>query len=146
MGRYQQTPAMIPPRYTKSVTVTSHGGKLTVAARFGSNREGAEDEVEVVKLEAGGSHTFKERSEDMGSWQAVKKVLSIEAKGDAKRRCGKGLAKTTVRESMVGSTIISMWLKRSLDLRPEMGKIFERCENYYKATALKCTLFDTSKK
>ena len=60
------------------------------------------------------------------------------------RRCGEGLAKTTVRESMVGSTIISMWLKRSLDLRPEMGKIFERCENYYKATALKCTLFDTS--
>jgi len=62
--------------------VTSNGGKLTVCARFGSNREGAEDEVEVVELEAGGSHIFKERSEDMGSWQAVKKVLSIEARGD----------------------------------------------------------------
>ena len=25
----------------------------------------------VVELEAGGSHTFKERSEDMGSWQGI---------------------------------------------------------------------------
>ena len=25
----------------------------------------------VVELEAGGSHTFKERSEDMGSWQVI---------------------------------------------------------------------------
>ena len=25
----------------------------------------------MVELEAGGSHTFKERSEDMGSWQVI---------------------------------------------------------------------------
>ena len=25
----------------------------------------------VVELETGGSHTFKERSEDMGSWQVI---------------------------------------------------------------------------
>jgi len=73
---------MIPPKYTKSVTVTSHGGKLTLTARFGSNREGTEDEIEVKELEAGGSHTFKERTEDMGSWKAVRKVLTIEAKGE----------------------------------------------------------------
>jgi len=36
----------------------------------------------VIELDDGGSHTFKERSEDMGSWQAVRKVLTIEAKGE----------------------------------------------------------------
>jgi len=49
---------------------------------FRSDCEGAEDEIEVIELDDGGSHTFKERSEDMGSWQAVRKVLTIEAKGE----------------------------------------------------------------
>ena len=31
----------------------------------------------MVELEAGGSHTFKERSEDMGSWQVIIVINAI---------------------------------------------------------------------
>merc|ERR1712098_370581 len=64
---------MLPPKYTKTVTVTAQDQDITVTARYG----GQEEEDVVVVLEAGSSHTFPEREEDMGTWTAVRKILSI---------------------------------------------------------------------
>merc|ERR1711892_443801 len=61
------TITMLPPKYTRSVTIT---------ARYGASKE--EDETEEVKeLGEGETHTFEEKSEDMGSWQNVRKIISI---------------------------------------------------------------------
>eukprot|EP00092_Neocalanus_flemingeri_P014838 GFUD01016019.1.p1 GENE.GFUD01016019.1~~GFUD01016019.1.p1 ORF type:complete len:108 (+),score=42.29 GFUD01016019.1:111-434(+) len=72
---------MLPPKYTKSVTVTAHDTAITVSARYGSSKVEEETVVEVV-LGHGESHTFEEKSEDMGSWQAVRKILSVKGKID----------------------------------------------------------------
>ena len=67
---------MLPPKYTKTVTVTAHDTAITVSARYGSSK--VEDETVVeVELGHGESHTFEEKSEDMGTWQAVRKILSV---------------------------------------------------------------------
>merc|ERR1712114_94370 len=71
--------SMLPPKYTKSVTVTAEDGKFILIARFGTNKEDEEEEEERVEVEQGESHTFKERSQDHGTWQSVRKVLSIRA-------------------------------------------------------------------
>merc|ERR1712226_770042 len=65
---------MLPPKYTKSVTVTAEDGKVVLVARFGTNKE--EEQAEV---EQGESYTFKERSQDHGTWQSVRKVLNVRA-------------------------------------------------------------------
>ena len=67
---------MLPPRYTKTVTVTAHDTAITVSARYGSSKEEDETVVEVA-LGQGESHTFEEKTEDMGTWQAVRKILNI---------------------------------------------------------------------
>jgi len=70
---------MLPPKYTKSVLVSAQGGAVIVIARFASGKEGSPEEEERVEVLEGESHQFQERSEDMGSWQKVKEVLSIRA-------------------------------------------------------------------
>ena len=66
---------MLPPKYTKTVTVTAHDTPANIIVRYASNK-GEETEVEV-ELGEGESHTFEEKTEDMGSWQAVRKILSV---------------------------------------------------------------------
>eukprot|EP00092_Neocalanus_flemingeri_P091894 GFUD01116586.1.p1 GENE.GFUD01116586.1~~GFUD01116586.1.p1 ORF type:complete len:151 (+),score=49.63 GFUD01116586.1:25-477(+) len=71
-----QTITMLPPKYTRSVTVTAEDTDITITVRYGASKE--EDEIVVVKeIGEGESHTFEEKSEDMGSWQNVRKILSI---------------------------------------------------------------------
>merc|ERR1711936_710494 len=72
---------MLPPKYTKTVTVTAEDKAITVTAKYSSNKEEEETLVEV-ELGPGETHTFKEKSEDMGTWQAVRKILSIKGKVD----------------------------------------------------------------
>merc|ERR1711936_153552 len=67
MGSTKLTTVMLPPKYTKTVTVT---------AKDSSNKEGEETWVEV-ELGPGESHTWEEKSEDMGTWQAVRKILTV---------------------------------------------------------------------
>ena len=67
---------MLPPKYARSVTVTAEDTDITITARYGASKE--EDETEVVKeLKEGETHTFEEKSEDMGTWQMVRKILSL---------------------------------------------------------------------
>merc|ERR1711962_1912629 len=72
-------PSMLPPKYTKSVTVTAQDGRFILTARFGTNKEDEGEEEEKVEVKQGDSHTFKERSQDHGTWQSVRKVVSIRA-------------------------------------------------------------------
>merc|ERR1712080_149011 len=68
--------------YTKSVTVTAQDGKVILTARFGTNKEDEGEEEERVEVNQGESHTFKERSQDHGTRQSVRKVLSVRAEND----------------------------------------------------------------
>ena len=64
------------PKYTKSVTVTAEDTDITITARYGASKE--EDEVEVVKeMKEGETHTFEEKSEDMGSYRSIMRILSV---------------------------------------------------------------------
>merc|ERR1712179_261415 len=67
-------------QYTKTVTVTAHDTPVTITVRYSSNKE--EETVVEVELAEGESHTFEEKTEDMGSWQAVRKILSVKGKID----------------------------------------------------------------
>ena len=67
---------MLPPRYTRSVTVTASDTPLTITVRYAANKEG-EEEVVVKEVGEGETVTFDEKSEDMGSWQQVRKVVSV---------------------------------------------------------------------
>lgn len=65
---------MLPPNYTKSVTVVAKDGLVEVTATY----EGQNGNEEVtVTLEVDQSHTFPEKTEDMGSWTAVKKIIFL---------------------------------------------------------------------
>merc|ERR1712098_595166 len=75
----ESVPAMLPPKYTKSVTVTAQDGRVILTARFGTNKEDEGEEEERVEVKQGESHTFKERSQDHGTWQSVRKVVSVRA-------------------------------------------------------------------
>ena len=74
-------------------------------------------------------------------FQAVRKVLTIEAKGEGEevcldifmpnlagvnlllaRTCGAGIVRRTAKGFMGCSTTLSIPLRRSLDSRPEMGR------------------------
>eukprot|EP00092_Neocalanus_flemingeri_P094264 GFUD01119856.1.p1 GENE.GFUD01119856.1~~GFUD01119856.1.p1 ORF type:complete len:127 (+),score=39.37 GFUD01119856.1:46-381(+) len=71
---------MLPPKYTRSVTVTAEDTDITITVRYGASKE--EDEIVVVKeIGEGESHTFEEKSEYMSagyvSWKNVRKILSI---------------------------------------------------------------------
>ena len=71
-----QSSTMLPPKYTRSVTVTAEDTAITITVRYGASKE--EDEiVEVEEMGEGETHTFEEKSEDMGSWQNVRKIISI---------------------------------------------------------------------
>ena len=67
---------MKPPKYAKSVTVTAPESGVTsieVTAVYKGNK--AEDEaVSVTLTENGQSHTFPEKTEDMGTWTAVRPI------------------------------------------------------------------------
>ena len=64
------------PEYTRSVSVTSVDTAITITARYDSSNQ--EDEILDVKvLEVGESYTFGEKSEDMGTWQKVRQILSV---------------------------------------------------------------------
>ena len=65
---------MLPPRYTKSVTVTAVDSNYTISALYSTNKE---EEEQWDKVEQGESHTFEKKIEDMGTWTAVRKILSI---------------------------------------------------------------------
>ena len=67
---------MLPPRYTKSVTVTAVDSNYSISALYSTNKE-EEEQWEKVELEQGQSHTFEKKTEDMGTWVAVRKILSI---------------------------------------------------------------------
>ena len=49
---------MLPPRYTKSVTITVVDSDYTIMALYSSNKK-EEEEWENVKLGMGDSHTFE---------------------------------------------------------------------------------------
>ena len=70
---------MKPPKYTKSVTVQAPESGVTsiqVTAVYKGNK--AEDEIVTITLtENGQSHTFAEKTEDMGTWTAVRPILLI---------------------------------------------------------------------
>ena len=70
---------MRPPKYTKSVTVQAPENGVTsiqVTAVYKGNQ--VENEVVTVTLtENGQSHTFAEKTEDMGTWTAVRPILLI---------------------------------------------------------------------
>eukprot|EP00090_Calanus_glacialis_P001129 TRINITY_DN10793_c0_g1_i2.p1 TRINITY_DN10793_c0_g1~~TRINITY_DN10793_c0_g1_i2.p1 ORF type:complete len:108 (-),score=46.20 TRINITY_DN10793_c0_g1_i2:167-490(-) len=70
---------MLPPKYTKSVTVTAHDASIIVSARYASSKEEDETVVEV-EVGQGESHTFEEKTEDMGTWRAVRKILALKGK------------------------------------------------------------------
>ena len=79
---------MKPPKYAKSVTVTapeSGVSTIEVTAVYKGNK--AEDEaVSVTLTENGQSHTFPEKTEDMGTWTAVRPIHIIKgAIGEGKR-------------------------------------------------------------
>ena len=65
-----------PPKYAKSVTVTAPDDGVTyikVTAVYKGNK--AEDEaVTITLIENGQSHTFPEKTEDMGTWTAVRPI------------------------------------------------------------------------
>jgi len=65
---------MLPPKYTKTLTVVAKDGPADVTAKYSGNQ--GEEEVSV-QLQAEQSHTFPEKSEDMGTWTAVKKIVRI---------------------------------------------------------------------
>ena len=67
---------MLPPRFTKSVTVTATDGDYTISALYSSNKV-VEEEWEKVVVQKGKSHTFEQKTEDMGEWQSVRKILYI---------------------------------------------------------------------
>ena len=67
---------MLPQRFTKSVTITATDSNYTIIALCISNKEGEED-WEKVELEEGKSHTFEQKTEDLGGWHSVRKILSI---------------------------------------------------------------------
>merc|ERR1711872_645842 len=69
---------MLPPKYTKTVTVTAHDTPATISVVYDSNKE--DKTVVEVELAQGESHTFEEKTEDMGSWQAVRKILTVRGK------------------------------------------------------------------
>ena len=108
------------PKYTKSVTVTAEDTDITITARYGASKE--EDEVEVVKeLKEGETHTFEEKSEDMGSYRSIMRILSVrsvkislkhmisiqmitEAKLERMGRCLRNFVRLIVSEFMVTFT------------------------------------------
>ena len=67
---------MKPPKYAKSVTVTAPEtgvSSIEVTAVYKGNK--AEDEaVSITLTENGQSHTFPEKTEDMGTWTAVRPI------------------------------------------------------------------------
>jgi len=65
---------MLPPKYTKTVTVVANGGSAKVTAKYSGSQ--GEEEV-TVDLNQDQTHTFPEKSEDMGTWTAVKKITHI---------------------------------------------------------------------
>ena len=67
---------MLPPRYTKSVTVTAVDSNYTICALYSTNKE-EEEQWDKVELAQGESHTFEKKIEDMGTWTAVRKIISI---------------------------------------------------------------------
>ena len=72
-----QAVTMLPPKYTKSVKITAHDKPIKVVATYASPKEGQEDLLEEMTIVAGESHTFPEKSENMGTWNAVRKITHI---------------------------------------------------------------------
>ena len=70
---------MRPPKYAKSVTVQapeSDVSSVQVTAVYKGNQ--VEDEsITITLTENGQSHTFPEKTEDMGSWTAVRPIHLI---------------------------------------------------------------------
>merc|ERR1712001_288473 len=78
-----------PPKYAKSVTVQAPDQGVTtiqVTAVYKGNK--VEDEAVTVTLtENGQSHTFPEKTEDMGTWQAVRPIHLIKGElGEQKEK------------------------------------------------------------
>ena len=70
---------MRPPKYAKSVTVTApDNGVASIEVIAVYKGQKLEDEsVSVTLTENGQSHTFPEKTEDMGTWTAVRPIHVI---------------------------------------------------------------------
>merc|ERR1711892_1485133 len=54
------------PQYTKEVTITAEDTPITITATYGAT-EGKKEETYI----------FEEKSEDMGSWRSVRKIIKL---------------------------------------------------------------------
>ena len=61
----------MPPKYTKSVTVTAQDTAITVSAKYRTSKVEYKTEVEV-ELEHGESHTFEDKSEFL-----IRRILMV---------------------------------------------------------------------
>ena len=70
---------MLPPRYTKTVRISvDHGVEsVKVTATYAGVDDGQDDHKVETMIKAGESHVFEAMSENMGSWQAVRKIKHL---------------------------------------------------------------------
>ena len=70
---------MKPPKYAKSVTVQApeNGVSLVQLTAIYKGNEKDDETVTVTLTKDGESHTFPEKTEDMGSWTAVRPIHVI---------------------------------------------------------------------
>ena len=70
---------MKPPKYAKSVTVQApeNGVTLVQLTAIYKGNEKDDETVTVTLTKEGESHTFPEKTEDMGSWTAVRPIHVI---------------------------------------------------------------------
>merc|ERR1712131_241494 len=73
---------MLPPKYAKSVKITAHEKPVKVTATYDGVKEGQEDTKVDINLAAGESHIFEEKSENMGSWTAFRKIKHLRLEDD----------------------------------------------------------------
>jgi len=73
---------MLPPKYAKSVKITAHEKPVKVTATYDGVKEGQEDTKVEINLAAGESHIFEEKSENMGSWTAFRKIKHLRLEDD----------------------------------------------------------------
>jgi len=67
------------PQYVKSVSVTAHYAQVTVTARY-QHPDGGDDILETVTLAVGETHTFPEKIQNMGTWDAVCPIHTLSGK------------------------------------------------------------------
>ena len=65
------------PKYTREVTITAVDAPITMTCTWGGDDHGHKEITEVMKMKKGDTHIFEEKSDDMGSWRSVRKIISL---------------------------------------------------------------------